>query len=145
MEKFHSSDCSCKELKNRLEKSRERILQKLEDKDLNNIYFLILYELPYIFSDGKILAGFDALPEDGKLIKQPLNTLHLTERVIKRKKGFIRDHFKTILNAFTCGGKRLSNVNDGTYQVDTYESNDYDLIEYYWNDQCTRKSSPGTI
>ena len=76
----------------RLIKAKERIDKKLTDKELNNIYFLILYELPYIFCDGKVLAGFigdkptkevsiEGLT-DYSLRRQPLNTLHLTERVI---------------------------------------------------------------
>ncbi|OPY80200.1 MAG: hypothetical protein A4E65_01550 [Syntrophorhabdus sp. PtaU1.Bin153] len=87
----------------RIDRSRKRIQDRLDDKEINNLYFLILYELPLIFCEGKVIGGFEipslvSNPEDeSNVINQPLNTLHLSERVIKADTG---DRFEAILRRF---------------------------------------------
>lgn len=81
----------------RLDKAKRRIKERENDKEINNIFFLILFEMSYIFSTGRAIAGFKEnnwepkSDEQEGLIKQPLNTLHLTERVIQT------DHFDELL------------------------------------------------
>lgn len=83
----HKCECSLRDFTNRLLLSINNIKNKMEDKESNNLFFLTLYELPYIFCDGKVIAGFRNKIKTSdiqkSLIAQPLNTLHLTERVIE--------------------------------------------------------------
>lgn len=118
----------------RLIKAKERIDRKLTDKELNNIYFLILYELPYIFCDGKVLAGFigdkptkevsiEGLT-DYSLRRQPLDTLHLTERVIKD------DRFELIMHKFKYHDVSLRQLNEGHYEITELNAEGINLLDY---------------
>ena len=100
--------CNNKKFEERLNEAINNIQDKLRDKDSNNIFFLTLFELPYIFCDGKLIAGFccnESMSSEkigtSELLRQPLNTLHLTERVIKN------DRFVELLRDISLTGKDL--------------------------------------
>lgn len=127
-----------KKFNDRLIQSKNKIIEKLKDNEINNIYFLILYELPYIFCDGKVLAGFINQPSENdvstsidlnqhkySLKRQPLNTLHLTERVIKN------DHFEKILKKLKSSSEiSLRQFKDGYYKIDKLSVDGKNLLDY---------------
>lgn len=113
--------------KERLDTALERIRNGLVDKEVNNIFYLILYELPYIFSDGKIVGGFfktSSKQPEGELIDQPLNTLHLTERVIEK------DHFDEILSTFKVNGTLLIDLPPNSYSNLPIRCGEIDIQDY---------------
>lgn len=109
----------------RLREAQRNIQDRLKDKELNNVFFLTLFEMPYIFCDGKVIAGFQSKhskkPQKGKKINigtlsnQPLNTLHLTERVIKTDR--FKDDIlpKVFLNGHA--SKQILDAGPGWYEV----------------------------
>lgn len=123
--------CNCKMLlfDKRLTQSTENIRNKSTDKELNNLFFLTLFELPYIFCEGKILAGFLEKESNHSkngtyLMDQPLNTLHLTERV---NNG---DHFEKIIESL-----HIIN-NDGGIKALDAKSGSYEIVEKTVNGKC---------
>lgn len=126
--KTKHSDCSSKQipdyvgrLKKRIEISKSSIRFWSNEKTLGNIYSILLYELPLIFSEGKVIAGFELQEHeeeekvytstigDFRLKQQPLNTLHLSERVI------LRDHFKDLISQLRKEHKEGSHYSEYKY------------------------------
>lgn len=109
----------------RLREAQRNIQDRLKDKELNNVFFLTLFEMPYIFCDGKVIAGFqskyskkpqkDKKINIGTLSNQPLNTLHMTERVIKTDR--FKDDIlpKVFLNGHA--SKQILDAGPGWYEV----------------------------